>query len=1185
MRDARIISNVQQHYNLIEDYVQTMKPPIAQDVSNRFVAVQNDLEAMPITELITVSSSNNLLRFYWDRTSNSGWNHEEVCVDGAPSSAITKVVAFYQNGTLYALAHYASAGGADRVLGMERTVESDWSSMPIDRDWVNALGRMRQTDSFRDAQGNQFFYGVSENYTPSTFVILGQRANGQWAAVWLEPVAGATASYRLLPGYGGCQMTVVTLEGPDASFRSGTVVDGIIQWDSKGPVTHDLGQGDLTSQQVFAVPSQTGDQGFLLMGTDQQLLHVSGYEGPSVSVMKLTGGTGQPSGVLTVSAGLDSRNLYMVFAIDTINSRLWLLRQSAASGSVVGFDPWVRLGNVLGAIASPAVMVQGPELFCYDLTANVTHLSQPIAQGNWFTQTVASPAPATADPTPTSTYTSELATVDSAGHGTGGIAMKVYSDRASVLIINGISYHADAATPAEVVTDLSGKVTVSSVCGSLVSPSLTAIVPALGDEIKGPYRSDLRVHERLAGKDSGFPVTGASLKQAGLIAASVDDKDARDLAGTLRSLGQVAVQRQQADAKGLDEFDYELTEIDRACFEVDFTQGQAMCRDLLEEEAVRIFSGAPALSPGDIWGDICNFVKHEIDELEKLCVKVEAGVVHVTMTLADGVRHFALKTLAEIGDCIETFLTAVASIAQKIENAIELAIRWLRMLFEWKDIILTKRVIHYYAEQTLTNLHTDLSSDLPRRLLKEFNSIKSELETTFDNLEKHFAAGRSFNAMVPSSSTNPAARSGPPLELSALHAESGKSSVQCNYVLSKMITGVAGGAPAAALPAPANGVDVSGLVTVFQESFPLQQLEDSWKRIKEFSGHIKGAGSFMDVVVLDLLEATKDLVVLVLSGIEAVLVELSKIAGEAVGGLRSLLDSSIKIPIVSEIYRLFAGSSLTLMDLFSLLIAAPVTILYKLLYGKKPYSDADVSKIESGPIPWPSIPSRYQGGRALPVPGAGPADIVLAIVFMICCWVYTVLDILLDGWAAADYGGDAGLPGLGRDAVVVLVGVAAIFTSVLLQGSGVPWAAMKRINEKKDSPADILSSVFWCMAWLPTILDMVFTAGSDSKKITRFQKDYGPWMSCVAGVIMVQAGAGLAVAMGLDLAHYNPFNMIEALAPQWPFVFQPIVEMGLSSGDGIGLALNAILWLIDYGSDVGMGAAKLLALDFQVPES
>lgn len=1182
MPSTRTASTLQCNYNMIEDYTQTMLPPTAQSLVDCFVVVQNDREAVRVTELVTVSNQNNLLRFFPDSRSNSGWNHEEVLVDGAPASPIRKLVGFYQHGTLYALAHYDAGGGSSAVFGMQYTEANDWEKMPFDPDLDNALGQMRQTDAFRDASGLQFFYGVSEGFQPAAFVLVGQDAgSGAWKPVYMEPAASTTASYRILPGFGGNQMTVVTVEGSSATFRGGSVINGHLVWDGKAPVTHDLGQGAITADQVFAVPSASGDQGFLLRGGNDQLLHVAGYETPQISVSALTGGSGQPPGVLSAAIGQAQQGLYMVFAIDNVDQRLWLLRQSEVQGSgPVAFDPWVPLGNQLAAIACPAVMDQGPELLFSDLGTRLGHLAQQVEQGNWYLQTLASPSPQTAQPVHTTTYSTEFVTADDAGFMVPGAVVHVTADRPSVAIVNGISYHVDSTTPAIVASDAAGRVTVAAVSTSLVSPALTVWSETFGS--KGPFRSDLKVHQRLAGQDPTFPVDGASMKAAGLIPDSVSSSDADALASKASALGSAAVHKQLTMQGGTGSAQY-LARVGTG-FEIDFRKPQGMVRDLGADEVARLQADAVAITFSDIWGDICNFFRHLIDDLEKLVITFAEDVVYVAVTLADGIKHFVLKTLAEIGDCIEIFLQAVASIVKKVVDAIETAIRWLRALLSWDDILLTKQVVSYYIDQTLQNLGRDFTTTVPKQLIAAFTKAKAEVVTLFDDLEALFEKGLDFNGLAPPPSTDPAAQGGPPLQGVGLQTAYSSNAVQCNYVHSKMLSATSQVSARLLAATPSSGFDPSQLLQIFEQCFPKAELEQSWQKILAFSGQIHDAKSFLEVVILDLMEAVKDMVLLILSGIEAVLVALSEIVGLAFEGLDTLLKARIDIPIISQLYKWLTGSELTMLDLFSLLIAAPATILYKLMYGGSalapPFTAAEVKTIVASPIPWPTFDPA--SGRlalapgALALPEALPQDRALAVLFMITMVGYTITDVGLDIQAASDAGGSARERDLAAIDPTVLFGIVSILLSVGTQGFGVPYAAMKRINEGQGTAADTWTIVAWCTAWLPPMLDTGFAIGSSSKKVTRLQGKVGPFLSMGAGLVILGFGAAAVHYQRQDTTNYNTKNQAAMLLPAFPYVFQPIVVLGDETPPTA--AAQVILWIIDIVCDLGTGLAVCLAL-------
>lgn len=1183
MPSGQTVTSLQSNSNMIEDYTQTMLPPTAQSVANCFVAVQNDRQDQLITELITVSNQNNLLLISPSRQSNSGWEHKEVVVDGAPPSDIQKVISFYQNGTLYALAHYDSGHGSSAVMGMQRTLESDWGKMPFDPDLQNAIGLMRQTEAFCTASGVQYIYGVSDGYQPATFVLVGKTNDDDgWNAVYLEPAASPTATYRILPGYGGNELTVMTIDGANATFRGGSVNNGQLVWDSNAPVTHDLGQGAITADKVFAVPSTSGDQGFLLQGADNQLFHVAGYDSARPIVSKLTGTDKQPSGVMTVSVGRAQQGTYMVFAIDNVDQRLWLLRQMPdEAGGAVAFNPWVCLGNHMAALSCPVSMGTGPELLFVDLNAKIGHMCQQVEQGNWFTQNLASPAPATHDPVHTTTYSTEFVTAGDDGRMVPGSVLQITSDRPTVAIINSISYHIDNKTPAAVVSDAFGRVTVSTVSNSLVSPALKVTSSSMNTHRSEQYRSDMRVHQRLAGQDSTFPVDAAAMKAAGLMPLSVNGSDADALALKAQSLGTAAVNKHLLQLTGTTDANYRA--LVGTGFEIDFTKSTGMVRDLSPDEVLRIQADTLNLSGSDIWGDICNFFRHLIHDLERLIITFAEDVVYVVVKLADGFVHFVLKTLAEIGDCVEVLLQAIASIAKKVIDAIETAIRWLRALFSWDDILRTKKVISYYIDQSLKNLAQDFTTSIPSDLIALFATAKADVVTVFNNLELLFEKGVNFNAMGPASSSDPALRGGHPFEGVGFRSAYLTDSMQCNYVHSKMMDSSSKMSRQLRASGQTDSIDAEKILKIFEETFPTKELQESWEKIKAFSGHIRGAESFLEVVVLDVMEAVKDLVLLILTGIEAVLIALSEVVGLALMGLDALLEHVIQIPIISQIYKWFAKSDLTLLDLLSLLVAVPATLLYKVLYGgstlKPPFTEAQVEEILSKPIPWPSF-DKTTGSVSLKEASPAPSDSkdqTLADLLMASCFFYTIVDMALDIQTAQTYGNadnETSTPELGIDLNLVL-GMLSIFLGIGMQAFAIPRGAFDRRKEGNATSADNWAIGTWIASWVPPLMDTVFLACTKSKKVTRMQTG-GPLVSMCTGIVLIGLGAKTVAEMRKDTANYNTANQAAMLLPTFPLIFQPLVYAGTEYP--VGTALQALLCGIDIAGDLGTGIAALVAL-------
>lgn len=1171
----RTASTLQYRYNLIEDFAQTMLPPTAQSLANCFSVVQNDREAQLSTELVTVSNQNNLLWISPDSASSSGWSHLEVLVDGAPGTNIQKIVSFYQGGVLYALALYDAGNGVSAVFGMQRTIATDWGKMPFDPDLQNALGQMRQSDCFRNSDDRHFFYGVSEGFQPPAFVLVGQDESSQaWVPFYMEPASSPTATYRMLPGHGGNQLTVVTIDGSSATFRGGSIVQGQLVWDGLPPVTHDLGNGPIVADQVVAIPSSDGSPGFLLRGADGQLFRVAGYDSDQLVVDRLTGGADGPTGVLSVVAGQAQQGLYMVFAIDNVDQRLWLLRQTPtqAPGAVL-FDSWVALGNHLAVIGCPALMATGPELLLSDLEGNLCHFAQQVDQGKWFMQTIVSPSPATQALSPTTTFSTEFVTADGNGIMVPGTVVRIASDRPTVAVINGLSYHIDSVTPATVVSDAHGRVTVATISTSLVSPAL--IVSGAGIGTQGPFRCDLRVHQRLAGQDPTFPVNAASMKAAGLIPQTVGDDDADELASKVVALGAAAVAMHQSASE-------EALRASRAqahsAFEIDFTRSSEWVRTLSGSEVSLLQSNVAVCSPSEIWGDVSNFFRHQIDDLKKLTISFADGVVNVALSLADGVKSFALRTLAEVGDCIEMFLQAVASLVADVEDAIDSAIRWLRALFSWDDILRTKRVVRHYIDQSIQNLTKDFNSTIPAQLIKAFTKAKADVVTVFDDLESLVAQGLQFSGLAPTASMDPCAAGGMPLRGVGLQGAYQANAVQCNYVHSKM-SGSSNVADALRQVGDSPGLDSDQILQVFEQCFPMAELQQSWQKIQAFSSQIHDADSFMEVVILDLMEAAKDVVLLILGGVEAVLVAISEAMALALKGLNDLLSAPIDIPIISQLYRQMAGNDLTIVDLVSLVIAAPATLLYKVLYGGEqmtaPFSEADTQALEGSVMPWPSFEAST-GVETRQLTAASSQDITnraIAALFGISSFMYAILDVALDIEAASNIDvADAPTDETGSS--ILNAGIISIIVSVALQGFGVPYASMGRVAGGNDTKADTWTIVGWCTAWLPPLLDTVFALGSKSGKVTRLQGSFGPWLSMTAGAVMLGSGA-TAVHYMLQDSNYSKLNQAAMLLPTFPYIFQPVVLMGFSNPPAIACVTG--LCVVDIASDVGTGLTTLLA--------
>lgn len=1161
MHESQAIE-VKHHFNMIEDYVQTMAPPIAQNVTGRFITLHNTHISKQHHELISVSNNNELIHFTYNKASNSGWQHELIAVDQAPEGEITKLISFYQEGVLYCLVHYPSNSIGDKVVGMKKTPAQGWETMPFSSEMANDLGQMTQTDRFCDANGQYYFYGVTENISPATFIIGAFNPdNHQWENAYRSPAENG-ASYQLLQGEKSNDNVIMQIKGNRAQFQEGEIIDGHFNPKNE-TITHTLTVGAISAQQVFAIPAQASNENhFLLLDDQHRLLCFSNYLSSQLQIQILSGGAEQPTGINTVALGVDVQQRAMVFAIDKQNNRLWLLRQNDDT-TAFAFNAWVPLGNTLQTISCPTLMAQGPEVFTYDLSQTVAHLSQQVSEGNWFSQTLAVPSPTQSTPVHTTTYTHEIIISNDKGAIQADEVINVYSDRQTTLLINGLSYRVNQTTPATVKTNSRGKLTIANLSHSLISPILYITVEALGEKRFGPYRCDARVHDRIAGKDEDFPVDGSSMKEAGIIPPSIHTDDADTLAKHVSKLGQ-ALQGKVSEKTLKHTFK-------AAPFEIDFTQEKTHCRNLTAEEYAERFVNNNVAS--DIWGDICHYFKHAIDDLKKIAISIDKETVTVIVYIGKEAKKLILKTAHQIADCLEMVIKAIAALAKDIVNAIEKALEWLRMLLHWDDVLLTKQAIDYLIKENLNNIQTSLKSDAPEAISQGLDFLKKEVTTAFDNAEKQFVHGASFNSIMGKPKPTPATTGGKPLAAHGLKDKADTHAVQSHFVHAKVNQGCGS---SNLLQKLINELDkdekiVEELLTSFEKNLPLDTFENSFAKMQQWASDIHNIQSFADVAILELIEAAKDLILLVLDGIEGFLITLCKIAGGAFKTFEDIITYKIDILGLNSIYKMVADADLTLLDVLSLMVALPTTILHIALYkGKAPFTQAQVNKLTHTPLPWPTM-AQFSNSNIESMPlGESFEDVDLAIIFMLGAFAYAGEDIYLDYQAAKQVGGSSAI----ADQVnTVLMGWGAIFTSLLLQGTGLPLGVLKKCPADRNT-ADNFNIAIWALAFMPVASDMVFGIGSRYKKITRFQGKVGPLISSGMGTISLLTAVIGTEYMQEANSGYNTANIIDVILPPLPYVLQPFVLFGLDTEDGA--VLNGMLSLCDLTCDVGMGVSKLI---------
>ncbi len=158
-------------------------------------------------------------------------------------------------------------------------------------------------------------------------------------------------------------------------------------------------------------------------------------------------------------------------------------------------------------------------------------------------------------------------------------------------------------------------------------------------------------------------------------------------------------------------------------FGIRYTNGAGAYFDTIEGAvAMGVLPSSDAAAQylsGGIWsvaGDIWDWIKHAIDEVEEFFATVVDDIATVFVRIAGELYQFIL-------DCVESVANGINFILQKIKVFIDDLISWLGFLFEWPDIVRTHRVLRNVFKQ------------FGRHSIGQLDVFKTDIKNAFTDIE------------------------------------------------------------------------------------------------------------------------------------------------------------------------------------------------------------------------------------------------------------------------------------------------------------------------------------------------------------------------------------------------------------------------------------------------------------------
>ncbi len=1187
--EARFATLITASQDTMEDYTETFIPPLAMQVDGRFAVVQDNGKDGSEPEVVSVDAGGKLVHFRHDPSAQSGWTRELVEVPGEPGE-IFGLTAFYRSsGVLQVFIRYAPkqtfevdesarvlVGEVGRSVVMTRSRDGKWSRHEPRGSVANVLGRVQQLGVHLDPEGRRYLFGITHSLRPVAFFVLAEKGDSEWSVAGMVAIQTGDVAYHLLAGYEPDQLMITRANGERLHYQPGQIRDGRLHHVGDERSVN-LRHGQLSPDQILPFPGRIGGKGevhFLFLGSRKYLDHVILRTGEDANVILLSGGDRKPGALTQVALSVDGDRRYTALVLDS-NHELWVVRQAQTESGIRFATQWTAQGDKLRTLACPVTLTRGPELFAVDFRNQLVHTQQPLlgTADSWHTRVVEVPKLAQTKPDRCTSHTLEMCCRDRQGVVVPDTVVHLSSDRHTTVYIDGFSYTLSPARTVPVRTDRSGRVSVrvigarvgaggSMICSDLTAPRIHATLrPPTGAPIEHAFAPDLSLYKRMADERS---MTGARLRNSPLVDPNrIDAPTADALAAMCRHAANKRLRQDAGQDSQLAGLCAEPLETKR--WSLRFREGGVEVGQPTAEQFEAAWAEAEvaqANSEDSIrsFGDFIRWVMNKAKAFAEAVIEISGDAFKL---IFDGIKTFVIEIGKEIGQFFEGLFKRLAEAFNRAIDAAGALLSMFEALFHWDDIITTKNVLKTSFLALLTSLGNSLQSDIPAELRRRFQAARKQLDASFSDARAKLGDKRFEQIAVE-------ARPGQPNPFAdERFSKLGQShGVQATYVSRLSMQAVntakfAGPEPTAAELAQFEGF-VSRLKTIFVNAGLEQAEKDISEKLAELG---KDPSRFLQVGLSVLLSVVEAALKVTLSVAEELLVVLLELLGGALVKFRGLLEEPIhNIPIISGLYQQLTGSPLSLLDAACLMLAAPATIIYKLVRGgQAPFVAADVDKVRQTMARYGDLRRIIEGPSADEL-AADPVDTrTLETVFGICgaCLTYVAMPMTAIDDAVAM--AEADVPML-----------PIIMATVWGLGMGLSWpmsVADKPFAQRSVSDHLTLGIWYGEVAWFG--FSGLITALMPTKA-PKWLPFVGPVLCCIRGAIRSIAAVVAIVANSIEGSPNGVINSVQNLIKGLVDVNRIAIPAVKRGGK---LAPVIALWIFGVGTmgDIASFALQLAA--------
>lgn len=322
---------------------------------------------------------------------------------------------------------------------------------------------------------------------------------------------------------------------------------------------------------------------------------------------------------------------------------------------------------------------------------------------------------------------------------------------------------------------------------------------------------------------------------------------------------------------------------------------------------------------------IGDFFRAVAKSIIKVCNVIIKGVNAVIKFIINGVEMIFETVISAVKD----ILKVVEIILKPIAVTFEHIFRWLASLVGWNYVLYTKRAIANTIEffmDLMPEKAEELCNELCKKIKESQSKIDDLLDNVIHNIDPNSKCMDNIEKNIPDELPYAYELSNDPLQAKLMQmAYSDKMPVLLS-----------------------DNISISDSIdNVFKKLNKFSELRNSedFKNAEEyFKSAFTDMDNFYSFILSGLISSIRGILHAIMDGCIEVISALISIFKEIMSALKKLITAPIDLPLFTEIYSWLSDGDMSLLDMSSLIIALPVTIFGKCVFGEAPFSseeDAD----------------------------------------------------------------------------------------------------------------------------------------------------------------------------------------------------------------------------------------------------